>query len=78
MLKEASRGQRFHSDDEMKETVFFWLQQQAKSTGIQKLVKKFEKCIAKDGHYVEKQHLIWICIYDVHLNRSITQFALTY
>jgi hypothetical protein len=52
MLK-ALRGQRFHSNDEVKGMVHFWLQQQAKtlfSTGIQKLVARCE--ITSD--YVEK------------------------
>jgi hypothetical protein len=54
MLKEALQ-ELFHSDDEVKEAVHFWLQQQAKtfSTGIQKLVERCEKCIAKDSD-VEK------------------------
>jgi hypothetical protein len=45
------------------------------STGIQKLVKTREKCNAKDSDYMGKEHLTWICIYDVHLN--IMQFPLT-
>jgi hypothetical protein len=41
----------------VKERVHFCLQNQARtffSTGIQKLVERCEKCIAKDGDYVEK------------------------
>jgi hypothetical protein len=56
-LKEALQEQRFHSDDEVKEIVHFGLRQQAKTfffTRIQKLVERCEKCIAKDGDYVEK------------------------
>jgi histone-lysine N-methyltransferase SETMAR len=54
MLKEALQGRRFHNDDEVKQAVHFWLRQQAKtffSAGIQKPVKRCEKCIAKDGDY---------------------------
>jgi hypothetical protein len=42
MLKEALRGQRFHSGDKVKEMVYFWHQQQAKTffrIGIQKLIE---------------------------------------
>jgi hypothetical protein len=46
------------------------------STAIQKLLERCEKCIAKDSDCVEKLHLTWICIYDVHVN--VTQFVLTY
>jgi hypothetical protein len=57
-LKEALRGRRFHRQtDEVKETVQFWLRQQAQSfisIGIQKLIERCEKCIAKNGDYVEK------------------------
>jgi hypothetical protein len=76
--KEALRGRRFHSDDEMKKAVHSVFDNKQKlffSTGIQKLVERCEKCIAKGGDYVGKLHLTWICIYDVHLN--ITQFAST-
>jgi hypothetical protein len=54
MLKKALSGQRFHSDDEVKETVHFWLRQQAKtfSVGIQKLVERCDKSIAKDNDHV--------------------------
>jgi hypothetical protein len=70
-LKEALRGQRFHSSDKM-ETVHFWLRQQAEtsfSAGLQTLVETCEKCIAKDSDYMEK-YLTWICMYDVHLTRE--------
>jgi hypothetical protein len=56
-LKEALRGRSFHGDGEVKETVQFRLRQQAKSffsTGIQKLVERCEKFIAKDGDYMGK------------------------
>jgi hypothetical protein len=57
LSRKRLRGRRFHSDDEVKETVHFWFRQQAQtfiSTGIQKLVERCEKCIAKDGDYMEK------------------------
>jgi hypothetical protein len=63
------KGRRFHRQTDSNKNFFFY-------TGIQKLVERCEKCIAKDGDYMERWHLIWICIYDVQLN--ITQFALTY
>jgi hypothetical protein len=55
--KEALRGRRFDRDDEVKKTVHFWLRQHAEtcfSIGIQKLVERCEKCISKDGDYMEK------------------------
>jgi len=56
-LKEALRGRRVTSDEEVKEAVHTWLREQLKSffsTGIQKLVERYNKCIVLQGDYVEK------------------------
>jgi len=56
-LKEALRGRRFASDEEVKEAVHTWLREQPKSffsAGIQKLVERYNKCIVLQGDYVEK------------------------
>ena len=55
-LKEALRGRRFTSDQEMKEAVHAWLAVQPKtfSEGIRKLVQRWTKCVEKQGEYVEK------------------------
>jgi len=55
--KEALRGRRFTSDKEVKEAVHEWLVAQPKtffSEGIQKLLERWNKCIAKHGDYIEK------------------------
>ena len=56
-LKEALRGRRFTSDQELKEAVHAWLAAQPKtfySEGIKKFVQRWKKCIEKQGDYVEK------------------------
>ena len=56
-LKEALRGRRFTSDEEVKETVHEWLAAQPKtffSEGIQKLLEYWNKCIVKHWDYIEK------------------------
>lgn len=56
-LKETLRGRRFTSDQEMKEAVHAWLAAQPKtffSEGIKKLVQRWNKCVEKQGDYVEK------------------------
>jgi hypothetical protein len=56
-LKEALRGRRFTSDQEVKEAVHAWLAAQPKtffSDGIRKLVQRWTKCGEKQGDYVEK------------------------
>jgi len=55
--KEALRGRRFTSDKEVKEAVHEWLAAQPKtffSEDIQKLLERWNKCIAKHGDYIEK------------------------
>ena len=55
-LKNALRGRRFSCDD-VKAAVHQWLRTQLKTffaDGIKKLVGLWEKCIAKQGDYIEK------------------------
>ena len=56
-LKEALRGRRFSCDDYVKAAVHQWLRAQPKTffaDGIKKLAGCWEKCIAKQGDYIEK------------------------
>jgi len=56
-LKDALRGRRFTSDEGVKEAVHEWLAAQPKtffSEAIQKLLERWNKCIAKHGEYIEK------------------------
>jgi len=56
-FKDALRGRRFTSDEGVKEVVHEWLAAQLKtffSEGIQKLLERWNKCIAKHGEYIEK------------------------
>ena len=60
-LKEALRGRRFTSDQELKEAVHVWLTAQPKtffSEGIKKLVQQWKKCIEKQRDYVENNVII--------------------
>ena len=58
-LKEVLCGRRFTSDEEVKEAVHTWLQEQPRnfSAGIQKLVERYNKCIVLQGDYVEKWYV---------------------
>jgi len=58
-LKEALRGRRFTSDQELKEAALAWLAAYPKtiffsSEGIKKFVQRWKKCIEKQGDHVEK------------------------
>ena len=56
-LKEALRGRRFISGQEVKEVEHAWLAAQPKtffSEGIRKLVQRWTKCVEKLGYHVEK------------------------
>ena len=56
-LKNALRGRRFETDDEVKEVVHDWLRSQSQtffSSGIKKLTDRWAKCIEKKGDYIEK------------------------
>lgn len=70
-LKEALRGRRFASDDEVKDAVHTWLRSQQITffaVGIRKLVTCYTICVEKRGNYVEKWyilHLSQIFVYEV-------------
>jgi hypothetical protein len=52
-----SRGTHFTSDDEVKQAVASWIKQRAPEFfigGMRKLVLSWEKCIERQGDYVEK------------------------
>jgi len=56
-LKNALWGRRFPCDDDVKAAVHQWLHAQPKTffaDGIKKLIGRWEKCIAKQGDYIEK------------------------
>jgi len=56
-LKNVLRGRRFSCDNDVKAVVHQWLRVQPKTffaDGIKKLVGCCEKCIAKQGDYMEK------------------------
>jgi len=56
-LKDGLRGRRFTSDEEVQDAVHKWLRDQPRaffSDGINKLVHRWEKCIEKEGDYIEK------------------------
>ncbi|CAK9803228.1 Histone-lysine N-methyltransferase SETMAR [Anthophora quadrimaculata] len=56
-LKENLAGMRFSNDDEVKDEVLRFLNDMAASwygMGIQKLLQRLQKCIDRNGDYVEK------------------------
>lgn len=56
-LKDFLGGSRYGSDDELKEGVNEWLNNLAATEyaeGIEKLVKRYDKCLNLNGDYVEK------------------------
>jgi hypothetical protein len=56
-LKEALRGRRFTSDQDVKEAAHAWLAAQPKtffSEVIKMLVQRWTKCVEEQGGYVEK------------------------
>jgi len=56
-LKEFTKGTKFPSEEEIKNTVSDWLKGQSKEfyrEGTQKLVHRWQKCVAVQGDYVEK------------------------
>ncbi|CAK9803204.1 Histone-lysine N-methyltransferase SETMAR [Anthophora quadrimaculata] len=56
-LKENLAGMRFSNDDEVKDEVLRYLNDMAASwydMGIQKLLQRLQKCIDRNGNYVEK------------------------
>jgi len=56
-LKEDLRGQRYQSNEEVKAVVRRWFREQNEhffGDGIRKLPVRWEKCITREGDYVEK------------------------
>ena len=56
-LKRDLKGTHFTSDDEVKQAVTSWIKQRTPEffiDGIRKLVLSWEKCIERQGDYVEK------------------------
>jgi len=57
LLEEKLRDKKFNGNDGVKENVLNWFQYQDKNffaAGINKLIKKWDKCINVAGDYVEK------------------------
>jgi len=57
VMKTFLRGKRFSSDEEVKEAVLTWLEEQSKdifSRGIKSMQQKWTKCIELLGDYIEK------------------------
>ena len=56
-LKESMRGIHFQTDEEVKAAVSNWLRTQSTefyAKGIDNLISRWNKCVAKEGDYVEK------------------------
>jgi len=56
-LKRDLKGTHFTSDDEVKQSVMSWMAQRTPEffiDGMHKLVLSWEKCIERQGDYVEK------------------------
>jgi transposase len=56
-LKRDLKGTHFTSDDEVKQAVTSWIKQRTPEffiDGMHKLVLRWEKCIERQGDYVEK------------------------
>jgi len=55
-LKRDLKGTHFTSDDEVKQAVTSWIKQRTEFfiDGMRKLVLHWEKCIERQGDYVEK------------------------
>jgi histone-lysine N-methyltransferase SETMAR len=56
-LKRDLKGTHFTSDDEVKQAVSSWIKQRTTEffiVGTRKLVLRWEKCIKRQGYYVEK------------------------
>jgi len=57
VMKNFFRGKRFSSDEEVKEAVTTWFEEQSKDfflRGIKSLQQKWSKCIELLGDYIEK------------------------
>ena len=56
-LKESMKGIHFQTDEEVKAAVSNWLRTQSTefyAKGIDNLISRWNKCVAKEGDYVEK------------------------
>jgi hypothetical protein len=56
-MKKWLGSQHFNDDEELQSSIVEWLQSQAVEfydCGIQKLVKRYDKCLSVGGNYVEK------------------------
>jgi len=55
-LKKKLRGKKFNGNDDVKENVLNWLWHQDKDffAGINKQIKRWDKCISVAGDYVKK------------------------
>ena len=56
-LKESMKGIHFQTDEEVKAAVSNWLRTQSTefyAKGIDNLISSWNKCVAKEGDYVEK------------------------
>ena len=57
LLKESMKGIHFQTDEEVKAAVSNWLWSQSTefyAKGIDNLISRWNKCVAKEGDYVEK------------------------
>jgi len=57
ILKRDLKGTHFTSNDEVKQAVTLWIKQRTPEffiDGMRKFVLRWEKCIEKQGDYVEK------------------------
>ena len=65
-LKESMRGIHFQTDEEVNAAVSNWLRTQSTkfyAKGIDNLISRWNKCVAKEGDYVEKFHSFIVTIY---------------
>jgi hypothetical protein len=79
--KYTLRGRHFASDQAVKEVAHAWLVSQPKTffpEGIKKLVNHWTKCVAKEGHYVEKLCSCKFCIVVVLILKIHCGYFLTH
>jgi hypothetical protein len=78
LLKEALGGRRFRRDEDRKNVVQQWLRVQPKTfyyDGIKLLVGRREKCVEKQGDYVEKCFCNLSSIYIYKIESMDVQFV---
>jgi len=68
-MKEALRGKRFSSDEEVTGAMQNWLKTQHFFflTQLRKLVKSWNLCVEVEGGYIEKQYQFCLFIFTVSL-----------